>query len=262
MKRFLRLLPRLALTLVGLLAVLALAVVGWGWMTHAPRPEGTPGEAAEALARRMEAAVDVEAWRRTGAVRWVFAGRHRHLWDRRRGLARIRFDDVEVLLYAGAPRGRVFRWVDGRRGEAIRSEEVQELLQRGHEAWINDSFWLNPVAKLRDDGVTLSTVEVDGDLEGLLVSYASGGVTPGDAYLWHVAADGTPVAWRMWVSIIPIGGLEVSWEGWQTLSTGARVATTHGGIPGVTLVLSEIEGAATLEELLGGAEDPFLPLEE
>ena len=49
-------------------------------------------------------------------------------------------------------------------------------------------------------------------------------VTPGDAYLWEVGADGLPVAWRMWVQVLPIEGLRVTREDWVTLATGARVA--------------------------------------
>ena len=100
----------------------------------------------------------------------------------------------------------------------------------------------------------------DGE-ESLLVSYASGGLTPGDAYLWRVGPDGTPTAWKLWVSILPIGGVETSWEGWVTLDTGARISTRHAGPLGLTLELTDVEGAATLDALVDGP-DPFAPLFE
>ena len=127
-------------------------------------------------------------------------------------------------------------------------------------AWVNDAFWLNPLAKLRDEGVSLAVVDDDGE-ESLLVSYASGGLTPGDAYLWRVGPDGTPTAWKLWVSILPIGGVETSWEGWVTLDTGARISTRHAGPLGLTLELTDVEGATTLDALVDGP-DPFAPLFE
>jgi hypothetical protein len=59
--------------------------------------------------------------------------------------------------------------------------------------------------------------------------------------------------------VIPVGGVSTTWEGWQTLSTGARIATRHVGPFGLTMQLEDVEGAATLEELVG-EPDPFAPL--
>ncbi|MGF1467963.1 MAG: hypothetical protein ACFCGT_17725 [Sandaracinaceae bacterium] len=254
MKRF----RRVALVLAVVVVVLVLGALLAGWLAHEPRPPtGRTGDPAEELAGRMESSVDLEAWGRTGAITWTFAGRRTHLWDRERGVVRVVTGGQKALLYAGVARGRAYQ-----SGREARGPGARELLETAHEAFINDSFWLNPIAKLRDDGVTLSRVEAPGP-GGLLVEYASGGVTPGDAYLWIVGDDGRPIAWRMWVSIIPIGGVRASWEGWRELPTGAWVATTHRGPLGITLALTDLRAAATLEELLAEAEpDPFAPLFE
>nr|MBK7066096.1 hypothetical protein [Deltaproteobacteria bacterium] len=57
----------------------------------------------------------------------------------------------------------------------------------------------------------------------------------------------------MWVSIIPIGGLEASWEGWTRLSTGALVATRHQMGP-KRMELRDVAGAETLAALVPGAD--------
>lgn len=234
------------------LAVVAGALLALAALTlalHRPRPVGQPGPEAEALARRMVEAVDGAAWERTGAVRWTFAGVNQHLWDRRRCLARVRTGDVEVLLEAGAPVGRAWR-----RGARLTGGDERAQVARAHAAWINDAFWLNPVVKAFDEGTARARV---GD--ALLVTYGAGGLTPGDAYLWDLGADGRPVAWSMWVSIIPVGGVRTTWEGWTRLPTGAWVATEHRLLGLVPLRLTDVAGAESLEALEPGP-DPFAPL--
>lgn len=241
-----------ALVIGGLILAIGVALV----VAHEERPEGArQGADAEALASRIERAVNVDAWAETGAVRWTFAGRNEHLWDRRRHVARVRTGDAEALLWVGGPRG-----IARRGGRRVHGDDARAILEAAHGAWVNDAFWLNPLAKLRDEGVSLAVVDDDGE-ESLLVSYASGGLTPGDAYLWRVGPDGTPTAWKLWVSILPIGGVETSWEGWVTLDTGARISTRHAGPLGLTLELTDVQGAATLDALVDGP-DPFAPLFE
>lgn len=249
MRRLLRWTGILLLALVGVLLITRTAL-------DAPRPLATPGPDGDALARKMEAAVGREAWERTGAVAWTFGGRNEHLWDRARGLARVRFGEDEVLVDLGKQAGRAFQG-----GEELHGRRAGRLVEKAYAAWINDSFWLNPAVKAFDQGVSRSVVTLTGEdagKDGLLVSYESGGLTPGDAYLWILEPDGTPSAWRMWVSVIPVGGARASWEDWITLSTGARVATTHRMGP-VTLRLTDVAGAATLAELVPG-QDPFASL--
>jgi len=136
-------------------------------------------------------------------------------------------------------------------------DPLDAALDTAWRRWINDSFWLNPVVKAFDEGVARSVARVDGR-DALLLQYRSGGVTPGDRYLWLLDENGLPRAWRMWVSIIPIGGLEASWEGWTRLSTGALVATRHQMGP-KRMEIRDVAGAETLSALVSGA-DPFAAL--
>ena len=60
-----------------------------------------------------------------------------------------------------------------------------------------------------------------------MVSYDSGGVTPGDSYLWILDDTGLPTAYKMWVKIIPIGGINASWDNWMITESGAYLPTSH-----------------------------------
>jgi hypothetical protein len=236
----------------GALAACALAGAGALVACGHTLPTGLPGPEAEALAHRMAAAVHADAWARTGAVRFRFRGDTEHLWDKTRNLARVTFlRSGEVVLLDVARRdGRAYE-----NGRELTGAPRQKLITRAWERFCNDTFWLNPLVKLFDDGVTRSRV-VDKDGESLIVHYAAGGVTPGDSYQWLVGEHDLPRAWRMFVKIIPVKGLEISWGGWLTLQTGAVVATEHRALRLDAVRIRDAVGAATLAELEPGP-DPF-----
>jgi hypothetical protein len=240
------------IVLLSLVGVIAVAIGGLVVALRHPLPQGVAGPAADDLARAVERAVNKTAWDRTGAVRWTFRGKHQHLWDRTRQLSRVRFADHEVLVDLTRRTGRAYR-----RGAEVTGPKAAGLVKRAYGYFINDSFWLNPLTKLFDPGVERLLVQAP-DGPALLIRYTSGGLTPGDSYLWLAAPDGTPRAWRLWVSILPLPGLEFSWEGWITLSTGARVSTVHRSAL-LRIPLTDVAGAATLAELEPGP-DPFAPL--
>jgi hypothetical protein len=243
---------RTRILLVLFLVVGAALLGGWFWIQE-PLPEWKTGPEAEALAQRMLAAVDAPAWERTGAVLWSFRGQRHHLWDRQRSFARVAWGDVTVWLDLTSRRG-----LARRAGSDLAGSELQAALDEAWSAWCNDSFWLNPIAKIYDDGTERGLVETAGG-PALLVHYRSGGVTPGDSYLWILDAAARPVSWRMWTQILPIPGLKLTWEGWQQLSTGAWISTRHQLGPRA-LELTGVRGAASLAELEPGA-DPFEELQ-
>jgi hypothetical protein len=239
-----------------LLVSLVLGVVLYAVALSEAPPEGKPGPEADALAQRMRVAVHADAWDRTRAVQWNFAGRQQHLWDRHRWFARVRWDNgrYEALVDLDDKTGVVRR-----DGTLMSGPESDALVQKAWAFWANDSFWLNPVAKTFEEGVVREIVDLPQGGQGLLVRYeGAGGVTPGDAYLWVPGEDDVPSHWKMWVKIIPVGGVEASWDGWIALRTGAKVSTSHELGP-LTIELTDVEGAATLQELVPGA-DPFAEL--
>ena len=253
-------------------------LIGAGWLVvlvlSKPLPRGEGGARADELARAIEKAIDKEAWARTGAVKWTFHGQNRHLWDRQRNFDRVIFGDNYVLCDLNQKTGVAFS-----RRKRVGAAAERKLVAKAYAAWINDSFWLNPLVKLFDDGVTRSVVPLsagqpEGQVEGksadsaaLLITSGGGGLTPGDSYLWVLPAGAgaggaaaRPLGWRMWVSIIPVKGLETSWDGWTQLASGAWVATHHQlSGTGVKLDLTDVAGAATLKDLVPGP-DPFAML--
>lgn len=249
---------RLLKLLAVIIVLLVLALAGLWIKLRAPRPEGgQSGEVADALAKQLEASIDPQAWARTGAITWTHAMRNTHLWDRKRGFDRVSFKDgTTVWIDLATQQGVVEK-----NGQPQEGAAKAQGLKDAYRWWVNDSFWLNPLVKTFDPGVTRKKVELKDDPDGktgLLLQYSSGGVTPGDSYLWYAPESGPPRAWRMWVSVLPVGGLRVSWEDWTKLETGVQVATTHD-LGGFKFRLTDLKAAEKVEDLADGT-DPFARL--
>lgn len=199
--------------LIGLLFVLYL-------IYNKPLPKGITGAKAEALAQKMLKAVNKEAWDTTNIIQWSFVGSHHFVWDRTRNFVQVEWDNYRVLLNAGNKQGKIF--MDNK-------EQAfdQKTLDKAYSYYINDAFWMNGYTQIYNGNPEHRIVDMGDGTEGLLVTYKTGGVTPGDSYLWILDENGLPIAWRMWVGIIPIGGVYVTWQDWQTLPSGAKIATNH-----------------------------------
>ena len=188
-KKLIRLFFILILALVGVLVIIVMIV-------NQPVPNGTMGQDAEALADEMLATLNKEAFDSLEYIEFSFREKHEYRWDLANNTVWVKWEEDEVYLNLNKIAGAF----DERETEA-------------YEYFINDSFWLVAPFKIRDDGVIRSTVEVENG-RGLLVTYSSGGLTPGDSYLWIIDEKGFPKSWRLWTSNIPVGGLELSWSGW------------------------------------------------
>ena len=245
---------RLLLTGGALLAVCCVVCFASFLVLDQPRPTGGEfGDAADAAAREMIASTNPQAWANTGAVTWTYGGRYNHLWDRTRNLVRVRKGDFEAFVDINDRRGTA-----SQAGKALKGKERDEAVDEAWAAWANDSFWLNAPNKVFDPGTSRALWTQDDGSRVLVVHYKGGGVTPGDTYMWHLDPRGRPVAWQMWVSIIPVGGVRATWDGWVQLSTGAWISTVHSIGP-VDITLTDLKGARTLAELEPGP-DPFAGL--
>lgn len=228
-------------TAILLTIVLSLGVVYV--IFNEPLPKGIEGVEAERLADKMLDAINHIDWEKTGAIEWDFGGRQKHIWDKKMHLVQVSWSEYVVQIDIGRRKGVVLN--------ALASDDPKELSKiclKAWKFWANDSFWLNPISKIRDYGTSRSIVSYEGQ-SALLITYNNGGVTPGDSYLWLVNDDGLPYEWKMWVGIIPIGGISTSWEEWKTLGTGAKISSVHKN--GLTLQLSDIKAANSIRVLKG-----------
>ena len=236
------------------LFLLILFVIGFGWSIHEPRPDSNPGAEADALARKMLQAVHKQKWDSTRYVYWNFANRNEYLWDKQRNYVRIKSGTSVVLLHTKSLEALAFD-----SGDRVRDKtEINDLKESAWANFCNDSFWFNAPVKAFDPGTSRSIVELEDGRKGLMVAYESGGVTPGDAYVWLLDENGLPKSWKMWVSIIPIGGLEFTWENWTEIGEGAKISQLHKNAL-ISIPVTDIKGGID-HKMLGYPNDPFQEL--
>ncbi|WP_347173778.1 hypothetical protein [Polaribacter uvawellassae] len=182
-------------------------------------PTGVKGEKAEALANKMAKALNYEAYRNTEVLEWSFRGKHFYKWHKTENIVEVSWKNNKVVLNTKQPeKSEVF--------VSNTKTKNPQLIKQATGFFNNDSFWLVAPFKVFDAGVKRSIVKHN-DKDALLITYTTGGSTPGDSYLWILNENGFPTSFKMWTSIIPIGGIEASWNDWKKTEAGFQLPTKH-----------------------------------
>ena len=186
-------------------------------------PIGEQGKAADLLAIEMLQSLDEAAYLNTDYLEWTFKGRHHYKWYKSDNTCEVYWQDFTVLLDFNTPKNsKVFV-----AKQAYNGVEKQDYINKAEAYFNNDSFWLVAPYKVFDVGVERRLVKTEDNKNALLVTYKTGGTTPGDSYLWHLDDNGKPKSYQMWVDILPINGLEATWENWIITDSGAQLPTFH-----------------------------------
>ena len=185
-------------------------------------PTGIEGEKADTIAYKMLDALNYEAYKSTNTIEWTFKKRHHYKWNKSKNTCEVYWKEYKVSLDLNDnSKSKVYI-----HGFIIDSDLSDELIEKAINYFNNDSFWLVAPYKVFDDGVERRLVKTE-NKDAVLVTYTSGGSTPGDSYLWLLDDNDKPKAFKMWTSILPIGGLEASWSDWTTTESGAQLPTFH-----------------------------------
>jgi len=223
--------------LFGFLILLALVVFGiLYYLYNEPLPKGESGPEADALAYRMLDALNYKKFNDSKIIEWSFRGNHTYKWNKEKATVNVAWGDNKVELDLITPHSSIAY----KNGVRVPYDQTQDLIEVAQSYFNNDSFWLVAPYKVFDNGTERFLVDLEDGSEGLLVTYQEGGDTPGDSYLWILERSGMPKSFKLWVKIIPIGGLEASWDSWEKTENGALLPTSHSFGP-MTISMGEVK---------------------
>ncbi|ARV08679.1 hypothetical protein BTO05_03140 [Winogradskyella sp. PC-19] len=186
-------------------------------------PTGKSGIEADNLATKMLDGLNYEAYKNTDYIEWTFKGRQSYKWYKTADSCEVKWKNFKVILdFKNKKKSKVF--VANQQYNGI---EKQKYIDKATAYFNNDSFWLVAPYKVFDKDTQRKIVKTKDNKNALLITYKSGGSTPGDSYLWHLDKNNIPTSYQMWVNILPIDGLEASWSDWTTTKSGAQLPTFH-----------------------------------
>jgi hypothetical protein len=183
-------------------------------------PTGIQGEQADKLALKMMNALNYSAYEASDYIEFTFKKRHHYKWNKTENTCEVYWKNFKVNLDLNNNANSIVY-------ENEQVIESSELMQKALDYFNNDSFWLVAPYKVFDKGSERRLIKTEDNKDALLITYTSGGSTPGDSFLWNLDDTGKPLSFKMWSSILPIDGLEASWNNWTTTESGAQLPTFH-----------------------------------
>lgn len=186
-------------------------------------PNGNIGLEADKLAVKMLNSLDYEAYKNTSYLEWTFKNQHHYKWYKSADSCLVSWSNFSVMIQFKTPKTSKVLVAQ----KEYNGIEKQKYIDKAVALFNNDSFWLVAPYKIFDSGTERRLVKNENGNDALLVTYTSGGTTPGDSYLWHLDKSGKPKSFQMWVDILPIDGFEATWNNWTTTESGAILPTLH-----------------------------------
>lgn len=190
---------------------LALIVISLGLflviqLLSKPLPEAITGPEADQLARDVQAALNISGYETLDQIQFSFRDHH-YLWNKIEERVLVSWEGYQVdLILSEIENSKIV--------QGDKKSNRADLIEKAKAYFYNDSYWLVAPFKFFDPGVIRSLVETDNGNKALLITHTSGGVTPGDSYLWYFDENLVPTHFELWVSIIPIKGVSATWSSW------------------------------------------------
>ena len=187
-----------------------------------PLPTAKYDDSTQLMVDTIKSFINYEHFSKTDYISWTFKKRHHFKWYKNKSLCEIYWKNIKVKLDLNNQKNSLVYINEN----LINISESKTYIKKAIKLFNNDSFWLVAPFKIEDEGTVLKTAVID-NKKALMVTYTKGGTTPGDTYVWLFDEKGNPKSFKMWVDLIPIGGLEASWNDWILTDSKIKLPTVH-----------------------------------
>ncbi|HEV3076958.1 MAG TPA: hypothetical protein VHB47_21225 [Thermoanaerobaculia bacterium] len=208
------------------------------------------------------------AWDGTHYLRFTFAGRRTHFWDKWTGRHRLEGKTKDNEAYVVLDNVNTHQGTAYMGGKPVEGDKGAKMVENSYGAWINDTYWLLMPYKLKDPGVNLSYLgeqQLEGkDYDEIGLTFGPVGLTPGDHYFaWFNRGTHLMDRWAYLLQDQPRDAAPTVWlwQGWQRY--GQIMLAPHRVSPDgqKKLELSEILVAATLPDAVFTSPAPVPPIQ-
>jgi hypothetical protein len=208
------------------------------------------------------------AWDGTHYIRFTFAGRRTHFWDKWTGRHRLEGKTKDNEAYVVLDNVNTHQGTAYMGGKPVEGDKGAKMVENSYAAWINDTYWLLMPYKLKDPGVNLSYVgeqQLDGkDYDEIGLTFGPVGLTPGDHYFaWFNRGTHLMDRWAYLLQDQPRDAAPTVWlwQGWQRY--GQIMLAPHRVSPDgqKKLELSDILVAASLPDAVFTSPAPVPPIQ-
>ena len=187
-----------------------------------PLPNAKYDDSTQLMVDTIKTFINYEHFSKTDYISWTFKKRHHFKWYKNKSLCDVYWKNIKVKLDLNNQKNSLVYINEN----LINTTESKTYIKKAIKLFNNDSFWLVAPFKIEDEGTVLKTAVID-NKKALMVTYTRGGTTPGDTYVWLFDEKGNPKSFKMWVNLIPIGGLEASWNEWILTDSKIKLPTVH-----------------------------------
>jgi hypothetical protein len=186
-------------------------------------PQGQTGIEADALATKMQNALNINAFNNTKYIEFTAFNRRHYEWEKSKDICKIYWKDFKVELNlknldSSSAYIHSFK---------VTGDQKGKLYKKAIKYFNKDMFWLTAPYKAFEKGVERRIVKTKNNTDALLITHPKEDNTPIKTYLWILDSYGKPTAFKMWDSSLLINGMEASWSDWITTKNGAQLPVFH-----------------------------------